>query len=325
MYQDQARELDDVTARIDALVAQVKVAGFYDASVGQIPDVMRAENKLIPIENWASLVERGGIDGAVSWVPIEQAVKAVAVLYQQRDALLNTIYQIIGISDIARGASDPRETATAQHIKGQYGSLRLQPRQRALQCYLRDCMRLQAELIAEKFAPETIIQASAVMLDDESMMLLRADALRRFSVDIETDSTIATDDAQDKAQVIEMFGALAQFTSSAAPLLQSGMVPPEAVKEMVLFGLRKFKAGREIEEAFEEPAQPQQQQPDADPIGAAKVQVEQYRAETERMKLELERIIETAKLDQKSAEALLKAEANQRAAQQAALQGAIDG
>jgi len=286
LYQDQALELDDLTGRIEGLIEQIRVAGFYDASLENIPDVMRAENKLIPIANWQALVERGGIDGAISWIPIEQAVAALQVLYQQRQIVLDTIYQIIGLSDIARGSTDPRETATAQQIKGQFGSLRLQPRQRALQAYLRDVMRLQAEIIAEKFEPTTLMQMTGVALDEETVFLLRADALRRFAVDIETDSTIAVDDQAQKQQAIEFFGAMAQFASSAAPLAQSGLVAPEAVRAMMLHGARVFKMGRELEEALEQPGQPPQAEQEApDPAAMAKAETDKVNAETKRLQV----------------------------------------
>ena len=284
LYQDQALELDDLTDRISGLMEQIRVAGVYDASIPEIGDVMRLQNKIIPIANWNSLVERGGLDGAISWIPIEQAVSALQVLYQQRQFLLDTIYQIIGLSDIARGSSDPRETATAQQLKGQFGSLRLQPRQRALQAYLRDIMRLQAELIAEKFEPTTLMQMTGMMLDEQTVFLLRADALRRFAVDVETDSTIAVDDQQQKAQAIEFFGSLAQFAQAAAPLAQSGMVAPEAVRSMLLHGARLFKMGRELEDQLEQPGQPMQQQGEGpDPAAMAKAQTDQANAETKRM------------------------------------------
>jgi hypothetical protein len=283
LYQDQAAELDDITARISGLIEQIKVAGFYDAQLEELPDVMKATNALIPITNWAALVERGGIDGAISWVPIEQAIKALTVLYEQRRVILDTIYQIIGLSDIVRGASDARETATAQQIKSQYGGLRLQPRQRALQGYLRDVMRIQAELIAEKFEPTTLMQMTGLELDDQVLMLLRMDSLRQFAIDVETDSTIAIDDQADKQQTIEFFGAMTQFAQGAAAAVQTGMIAPEAARALMLYGARRFKAGREVEDALELEGQPQPQQEQPDPVAMAKLEVDKANAETKRM------------------------------------------
>jgi len=286
LYQDQAAELDDLTARIQGLMDHIKVAGFYDASVDGIQDVLKGGNRLIPIDNWQALVERGGIDGAVSWVPIAQAVTALQVLYQQRQVVLDTIYQIIGLSDIARGSSDPRETATAQQIKGQFGSLRLRPRQQGLQAYLRDTMRLQAELIAEKFEPTTLMQMTGMQIPEPALMLLRLDALRRFSVDIETDSTIAADEQANKQSAIEFMGALAQFAQALAPLVEGGVVTPEAGRVIMMNGARRFRMGREVEEALEQPgqpAQPEQEQPD--PVAMAKAEIDGQNAETKRLQV----------------------------------------
>jgi hypothetical protein len=55
-----------------------------------------------------------------------------------------------------RGNTEKSETATAQSIKSQWGSQRLQRRQREVQRYARDCIRIMSEIIAEKFSIETL-------------------------------------------------------------------------------------------------------------------------------------------------------------------------
>jgi hypothetical protein len=129
------------------------------------------------------------------------------------------------------------------------------------------------------------------------MLLLRADALRRFAVDIETDSTLAVDDQMNKTQAIEFFGAMASFAQAAAPLAQSGMVTPEAIRAMMLSGARAFKLGRELEEELEKPGQPQPQEGEGpDPAAQAKAQIDAANAETKRMDVMQRGEIEREKL-----------------------------
>jgi hypothetical protein len=283
IYQDQAQELEALSSRIADISEQIRIVGMYDASLEGLDALLApsSTNKMLAVSNWTAVQERGGVNGAMSFLPIEPQIAALQVLYQQRQVVLDTIYQVVGLSDIIRGASDARETAAAQQLKSRYGGLRLQPRQRALQSYLRDVMRLQAELIAEKFAPMTLQLLGGVPIDDRTLLMLRADALRRFAVDIETDSTIAADDQADKAQVVEFFAAMSQFVTSVAPLVQAGQVSGEAAKALVLYGVRKFKCGRDVEEALEQPGQPQQEQPD--PAEQAKAQATIADAETRRL------------------------------------------
>ena len=55
----------------------------------------------------------------------ETAAAVLNFLYQQREQSKQAIYEITGISDIVRGASHSSETATAQQIKTEWGSLRI--------------------------------------------------------------------------------------------------------------------------------------------------------------------------------------------------------
>ena len=71
-YQDQARELDTLTSRIDKLVRALKVAGVYAGS----------ENKLILVEDWAGFAgDKGGLNGLIQWLPVEQIARVLIQLY----------------------------------------------------------------------------------------------------------------------------------------------------------------------------------------------------------------------------------------------------
>ena len=159
LYEDQAKELDRVTARINRLTNALKYRGIYDSTLSEISKLFSEdENSFIPAENVTALIERGGIDKAIWTMPIEMAANVIQTLYTNRDQIKQTIYEITGISDILRGSSNPNETATAQGIKNQWGTLRLQRRQAEVQRFARDILRIKAEIIAEKFQPETILK-----------------------------------------------------------------------------------------------------------------------------------------------------------------------
>jgi len=188
-------------------------------------------------------------------------VKAFVGLVQQRDQLIQTIYQTIGLSDISRGSSDPRETATAQRLKGQFGNMRLAPRQREWQKYLRDLMRMQAEIMAEKFEPTTLTIMTGIQVDENILMLLRNDALRNFSIDIETDSTIAADQAAQMGELKEMLEGLAGMGQALQALPEGARLP------FMQSTIRKMHLGRDVEIAIEEAAQ-QPPTPDPESIAA---------------------------------------------------------
>lgn len=168
-YQDQAVELDNITGRINEIQKALKVVGVYDASAEGLQRLLSEglENKMVPVENWAVFGEKGGIKGVVDFLPIKDIVDTLVALYSAREKVKQDLYEITGISDIIRGATNANETATAQQIKGQFATLRLDNMQKDVARFSRDLVRFMAEIIAEHFSIETIKQISAIKLMSE--------------------------------------------------------------------------------------------------------------------------------------------------------------
>jgi hypothetical protein len=168
-YEQQAKELNRISARINKLVDALRVRGIYDATLGELSQLMKSgDNELVASQNVTALLERGGLEKAIWMMPIEIAAAVLKELYAQRDATKQVIYEITGISDIMRSASDPNETFGAQKIKTQWGTQRLQRIQKEVQRYIRDLVRLKAEVISEKFQPETLAQMTLIDLPHQA-------------------------------------------------------------------------------------------------------------------------------------------------------------
>ncbi|MFX8715888.1 hypothetical protein ABTM38_19660, partial [Acinetobacter baumannii] len=65
-----------------------------------------------------------------------------------------------------------------------------------------------AEVIAEHFDPMVLTQMTGRQVTPEVMQLLRSDAMRRFRVDIETNSTIAADEQAERDGLTELMAAI---------------------------------------------------------------------------------------------------------------------
>lgn len=273
-YQDQAEELDTLTARIASLLESLKVAGVYAADSPELERLLDegSENQLIPVANWAMYAERGGIDGMVSWFPLDQVAQTAINLYEAREKTKQELYEITGLADIIRGASNSAETATAQRIKGQFATLRLSDTQDQVAKFAQQLIALKAEVIAEHFSPQTLQLMTGRQVTPEIMELMRNDALRTFRIDIETDSTIKIDEQEDKEARVEFLNTATGFLERALPAYQATPALGPLLKEMLMFGIRGFKAGRELEAAFEQSMGQlgqQQQQQQTDPKAEA--------------------------------------------------------
>ena len=162
-YESQAEELNTVTTRIKSLTKAMKIRGGYDATIQEIERILTSEdNTLIPLENVAALGDQRGIDKAVFFIPIEKYFPVLQQLLAQRQSIKQVIYEITGVSDILRGASVASETATAQNIKNQWGTLRLKRMQKRVAKYACDCLRLMLEISVKHFSVETIRQMTGL-------------------------------------------------------------------------------------------------------------------------------------------------------------------
>lgn len=165
-YQDQAMELDELTSRISQITKSIKVVGVYDASAAGVERMLNegVENRLIAVESWAVFGEKGGLQGAVQFMPMKEIMEVLLGLYEAREKVKNDLYEITGIADIIRGASKASETATAQNIKSQFATLRLDSIQHSVARFAKDMVFNTALIIAKHFSLDTIKQISGVQL-----------------------------------------------------------------------------------------------------------------------------------------------------------------
>jgi hypothetical protein len=314
MYQDQADELDRLTQRVMNITEALRAKGLYAARhESDLDSLVKADDSvLIPVEDWAAITDKGGMRGMIEWFPVEELAKTLAQLQSRRQELIQTIYQLTGISDLLRGATDPRETARAQRLKAEFGSRRLALRQRDVQFFFRDLMRLGAEIMAEKFSPETFQVMTGRQIAPEMTALMRNDAVRDFRIDIETDSTIAMDEEAEKQRLNEALQAVGAFVSTVGPLVQAGVVPGPVMVQLLLTYVRKFRWGSELEDAIEAS---QSFEPSQSP--------ENRKLSLEEQKMQLEQMKQKGEMEKKQAEIQLKLIEGQIKQQQSQQQQAI--
>ena len=286
-YKDQADELDELTKRISGIIKTCKVRGIYDSTVTEMSSLMDAgENVMVPATDVLPLMQAGGLEKAIWLWPVERIAGVLVHLYSQREAIKTTIYEITGIADIMRGSSSASETLGAQQLKAQFGTMRLDDMRREVQRFARDLVRMAAEVMAEHFAPDTMAIMTEVELPtneqkqqammqaqqmqqqgqplpkkfaegmalptwEEAMQVLRDDKQRAYRIDIETDSTVAGDQAADQKAITELLTAISGFIQNAGPAVAAGYLPLEAAKSLLMTSVRRFKMGREVEDALD--------------------------------------------------------------------------
>lgn len=352
-YKQQARELNEITRRLKAIVKAIKFRGAYNAAVEGIDKMLTADdNELVPVENVQSMPDGTGMDKLLWTVPTNELAQTAQSLYQQREQIKQVIYEITGISDILRGASVASETATAQNIKNQWGTLRLKKMQKEVQRYCRDSLAIMLEIAGNKMdlqtlqamtgapymteqqkqqtqaamqqaamqaqmtgqqppaPPPTLLNALQQPSWDAIYKLMQDDMLVHYKTDIETNSTIDAEAAQDKQDIAELLNALSQFLNGLGPLVQEGIMPFEIAKEMLLVISRRYNFGTQLEDAIQAMQSPQPQEEKPDPNEQLKQQTAQMEAQFAQQKAQQDAQLAEQEFNQKMAlmEAKMKIE-----------------
>jgi len=344
-YQDQAKEIDELTAKIGELQKALKVVGFYagEAKLDLTQALESPNGTLVPVADWKNFAGDGGVNGKVEWWPIDKVVTTLKACIDLRAQIIQDVYQITGVADILRGATDPGETYGAQSLKAQWGSLRIRDRQKELARFARDVLRIKGEVMAEHFSPETFAAMTGVQLPtaadkaqlelqarqaamtgqqvppqilqalqsptwEDVVAMLRDNAARAFRIDIETDSTIEPNEQEEKAQTVELLQAVASFMQQWGPVVQQAPQLGPMAAEMLKFAMRRFRAGRELEQIIEQSInqlmgaaqQPQPQEaappPDKTPVEVAglNLQREQVKQQGENFRTQLQAQVDGA-------------------------------
>ena len=254
LYQDQADELDRVTTRIAFLIEGLKRRGVYDSSIPELAHLANAtDNEFVQSDNFSNLAQKGGLAGVFQTEDISAITQVLAGLYNQRGQVLQTIYEITGISDIIRGGgTKASESATAQQLKAQYGSMRLRLRQEDISKYIRDLFRIKAELIAENYEPEVLERMTGISITDEMVEIMRNDKLRSYQIDVETDSTVFADEEQIKRTRIEFANVMGGYLVQAIEATRAAPELTPIAFQILKFVSGAWKVGRQFEDVIDE-------------------------------------------------------------------------
>lgn len=392
-YERHFDQIDELTGRIYSLLELIRMKGFIPAG-GDIGNAVETALKatdssiIIPVPG-AALTQSGG--NFIQWMPLVEIATAISGLIDARNQLFQDFYQLSGISDIMRGATDANETLGAQQIKAQYGSIRVRDKIDELQRIARDSGNIAGEIVAEKFSKETLADMSqmeipskadvqkqlkavtaeakqalndltkqaeqaaqesqmmaqqsgepvdtaaaeqqfaeqqskimeefgpriealnnAVVFDDVFNLIRDAKA-RKFSIDIETDSTILTDEAEEKSSRNEFVGVITGAMQQLIPLVQAGESGAKLAGGLLKFAVGPYRAGRELDGMIDEFIDNAQNNPQPQGDGAEDMQgmveaqnklaeAEMAKAQAQTMKVEADGQLKAAQLQQKQME-----------------------
>lgn len=328
-YARHFEQVNELTRRIYSLLDGVRMKGLIPAGgdVGEAVESLikddRDDTMLVPVPAGVLMNASGQF---VQWLPLAELATAITGLIDARAQLIEDFYQLSGISDIMRGATESDETLGAQQLKSQYGSVRVREKSAELQRVAADAVKIASEIIAEKFPQDQLLEmsqmdiptkadikkrikdieaqaeaelkeaaqkaqeagqqsaeqgqqvdpaqakamfeqaqqhilakfapmlaeAEAMVPIEDVMKLLRDDRARSFVFEIESSSTILTDELQEKASRNEFLAQFSTASQSLMGLSAMGEAGAKLAGSLMKFVLAPYRAGRELDGAIDE-------------------------------------------------------------------------
>lgn len=180
-YASHFSKIDTLTSRIYLLLDKVKMKGLIPAGgdiADAIEELIRSDDDSIYIGVPGASMS-GDMTNYVQYLPIDMVATTIQGLISARSQLIDDFYQLSGISDIMRGATEAEETLGAQQLKSQYGSVRVREKIQELQRIARDAVRIAAEMIAENFTKDTLLDMSQMEIPTKADIKKQIDGVEK--------------------------------------------------------------------------------------------------------------------------------------------------
>jgi len=257
LTEDLYNEIDQLQTRIAVITDAVKAVGAYDDSTPELQRIFNegVDNVLIPVKNWALFGEKGGLKGAIEWVPIADLVATLLNLRQLRDETIELLYNVSGMADVMRGSlANQYEGVGQTDEKVKFGSARIQQLQEQYARFATQLMALKAEVIARHFEPQSIALYANVEALMEDPQLIEAAIARikepvraRLQVEVKAESLALADYAQLQAQRAQVLKGVSEFMTAAGPIIQFDPQTMPFMLQMLQWTLAGFRGSDEIE------------------------------------------------------------------------------
>ena len=174
-----------------------------------------------------------------------------------------------------------------------------------------ELLQIKGQMMADLYPAQQLVEMSGVMgtadaqFVEQALMLLKSEPARNFRIEIASDSLVEIDEQSEKSNRLEFLAATGQFMQQVLPVAQQAPQLAPLMAEILLFGVRSFRASRPLEAAFDtamaelqkQAQQPKEPKQDPGMMQAqAQMQLEQAKLQIAQAKLQGEQQLAQAKI-----------------------------
>ena len=258
-------QLHENQTKVHSLIDGIRRRCLVD---GASPELLNALNKLsdneyIAVDNLQSIIEKGGINGMLYWVPVQELVAAIAELQQLTEKFKGEFFEWFGVPDILRGQTDPIEAEGTQRIKQQAAHDRFKFIKKQVQQLARDAIELMIDLALQKYDDEEMAQIVGAPYMSQTQQaafpaaleLIRNDTTRMIRVDIETDSMTFVDEGMRAFHTQQAVQTMIAGMEQVANMSQIDTAFGHVALQGLLRSLASLGTGKEFESEVKQAAQ----------------------------------------------------------------------
>lgn len=326
-------ELHALENRIFDLIDKIRRRALVDGAEDELLMALEqlGNGEFVKCQNLQSIIEKGGVDKCVWYIPVKELVDAISELAGLQEKFKAEFYEWFGLPDILRGETDQYETAKAQMLNAGAGQDRFKSNKRLIGGTAREALQMMVDLAYRHFPDELIKQIVGFeTLDaayqanfDVALEKLRDDEVRLVTIDIDTDSMSFIDDELKAKRMHEASTVFIRGLEQVSQMMGNNQKLAIAGLQALLMVLDSMGMSKEFEEKakevmdslMEEAKKPQEPLPDYEgmklQIKQQEVQIKAQEKQKELMQKDFELQIKAQKMQNDSQIAAAKVQIEQ--------------
>lgn len=250
-------DIHTIFGRMMALTRAIRARLLFDNNVDGLQAALNeaTEGDAFGVPNLAqSLAAAGGsLENVVQYIPVEAMVNSLAQTYQALEQRLSSLFKLTGTSDLLQGltSSNTDKTLGERQMEEKYAINQIAEMQRKMAEFVRDSYQLITEMALKNFKDASldmyIIPATLPEIHKRNyraaLGMLKDDS-KRFRIELETDSTIAINEAYDKQIRLELVNICSNAFEKAAEVARTSpalLIPTLHSLKYLIQGLRQAK------------------------------------------------------------------------------------
>lgn len=260
-------DIHNLFSRMYALTKAIRGRLLFDNNVeglaAALSEATEADAFGVPNLSQALSGVGGNLDAVTQYVNVQPLIESLSLVSQSLDQRLISIYKLTGTSDLLQGQTDQVvRTYGEQQMKEKYALNQIEPIQRKMQEFVRDCYQLMCEVALKNFKDSSLEKyIMPQTLPDEhkqkyaaALGMLKDDS-KRFRIELETDSTIALNEEYDKQVRVELVNTMTVALEKTAAISESNPALTAINLHALKYLVQGFRQGKmfqgEISEAID--------------------------------------------------------------------------